>query len=546
MLFLVLIAGTAYVAPSLIPVGRASALVTATVTVGTGPIGIGVNPTTNRIYVADEGVDSSGCEFCGSVAVIDGNTNTVIATVPVSGPLGVGVNPVTNRIYVAARNSGSVAVIDGSANSVTANVPVGSIPYGIGVNPTTNRIYVANYFSNTVPVIDGSTNSVIATVAVGVNPYGIGVNPTTNRIYVANSGSNTISVIDGSTDTVTDTVAVGARPYNGVGVNPITNRVYVAIQGPNTVSVIDGSTDTVTDTVPVGSTPLGVGVNPISNRVYVANYFSNTVSVIDGITDTVTDTVAVGMNPYDVGVNPTTNTVYVANRGCDCQFETVPGTVSVIGGIDIKADKFFTDANLNPLSTDKNGNPMVSVVLARGIVQSTNPGQVLAWVNVTNTGSTSLQSLKLNETLPVDWTIDPPWMPALGAIHVYYANTTSLATSPEITQASTITVSTGNPETVQLAIPSLNATAIGHPLLPGQSILLSVKLSYGLIKTSQSFTSYPRNDTDTASAVAWTLPSYTGAEASAAGSAFFIAYAKVVGDPGGDTPIIDVSKYAIV
>src|SRR2546425_9419549 len=211
-----------------------------------------------------------------------------------------------------------------------------------------------------------------------------------------------------------------------------------------------------------------------------------------------------------------------------------------------RVSKFFTDSSLNPLPLDNNGNPMVNVVLGRNIVQSTNPGQVLAWVDVTNTGSTSLQSLKLNETLPVDWTVDPPWMPGKGAIHVYYANTTSLATNPEITDPSTITVTAGNPEVVHLAISSLSATAIGHPLLPGQSVLLSVKLTYGLIKTGQSFASYPRNYTDTASAVAWTQASYTGTKVSATSSGFFVAYAKVVGDPGGDAPIIDVTKYAIV
>jgi len=225
----------------------------------------------------------------------------------------------------------------------------------------------------------------------------------------------------------------------------------------------------------------------------------------------------------------------------DCQGANVTQSVDVV-----RTTKFFTDTSLNPLPLDRNGNPMVNVVLARGIVESTNPGRVLAWVNVTNAGSVSLQSLKLNETLPIDWTVDPPWMPARGAIHVFYANTTSLSTNPEITDASTITVSAGNPQTVTLAIPSLNVTAIGHPLMPGQSVLLSVKLTYSLIKTSQSFASYPRNYTDTASAAAWTLPSFAGTESSGSGSAFFIAYAKVVGDPGGDSPIIDVSKYAIV
>jgi hypothetical protein len=195
---------------------------------------------------------------------------------------------------------------------------------------------------------------------------------------------------------------------------------------------------------------------------------------------------------------------------------------------------FFTDASLIPLPYYQ-GWPRVDVVLANGVVRSTDPRHVLAWISVTNTGERPLQSLKLNGTLPVDWAVDPVWMPGKGAIHVYYANTSSLATNPEITDPSTITVTIGNPQTVLLAIPNLNATGIGHPLLPGRSILLSVKLSYDLIKTSQSPASYPRVYYATATAtttVGWTHPSYAGAEAIFSGRFFltdFVAYADIVG-----------------
>ena len=206
--------------------------------------------------------------------------------------------------------------------------------------------------------------------------------------------------------------------------------------------------------------------------------------------------------------------------------------------VGIKVGKFFTDANLNPLPTDSFGNPKVDVVLANGVVRSTNPGQVIAWVNVTNAGAGSIQSLSVNETLPVDWTVHPTWLPPKGAIHIFFAiNPTSLPPSLEITDPTTITVSTGNPETVSLAIPDLNATAVGHPLLTGQSILLAVKLDYALAGTSQSAGSYPRNYTDTASAAAWTMTSYTGTESTGNTSAFFVAYAKVVGDADGDLDV---------
>ncbi len=213
----------------------------------------------------------------------------------------------------------------------------------------------------------------------------------------------------------------------------------------------------------------------------------------------------------------------------------------------LKLSKFFTRGEdvASRLRLDSKGNPKVDVVSPGGVVRSTNPGQVRAWVNVTNTDG-PLQSLKLNDTLPVDWTVDPPWMPAKGAIHVFVANTTSPRGLLEITDPSTITVSTANPEVVHLAIPDFNSTALGHPLLKGQSILLSVKLSYALKGTSQPASSYPRNYTDTATATGWTKPSYTGTTVGpSTGMGFFTAYAKLLGDVNGDNKV-DIRDVALV
>jgi YVTN family beta-propeller protein len=252
----------------------------ATVNVGSSPQYVGVNPSTNRIYV--------GNFFSNTVSVIDGNTNTVIGTVNVGSPQGIGVNPTTNRVYVANLGSGTVSVIN-ATNQVIATVNVGPNPIGVGVNNATNRVYVANQVipTGSVTVIN-ATNQVMATVAISTGaPSGVGVNPTTNRVYVTNSNGNTVSVIDGNTNTVTATVIVPGSPQ-GVAVNPFTNRIYVtnpAIPGPGsgTLSVIDGNTNTVTATVTVGSNPTGVGANPTTNRVYVANQVttSGTASVID-------------------------------------------------------------------------------------------------------------------------------------------------------------------------------------------------------------------------------------------------------------------------
>ena len=63
--------------------------------------------------------------------MIDGATNTVTATIPVgSKPIGVGVDPSTHTVYVANESDSTVSVIDGTTNTVTATVAVGSNPSG--------------------------------------------------------------------------------------------------------------------------------------------------------------------------------------------------------------------------------------------------------------------------------------------------------------------------------------------------------------------------------------------------------------------------------
>jgi YVTN family beta-propeller protein len=281
--------------------------------VGGNPTGVAVNPSTNRVYVANFSSQS--------VTVIDATTDTVIVPSIEVGlrPHGVAVNPATNRIYVANQDSANVSVIDGVTNSTAgAPIQVGSSPALLAVNPVTNRIYVANQGSNTVSVIDGATSTVVAPpISVGDAPTGVGVNPATNRIYVANNGGNTVTVIDGATNTVIGSpITVGLNPY-GVAVNLATNRIYVANSANDTVSVIDGSTNAVIGSpITVGKGPTGIAVNPAINRVYVSRPLDSAVVVIDGATNAgLGSTAGLGANPIYLDVFPATGKAYVSNLG---------------------------------------------------------------------------------------------------------------------------------------------------------------------------------------------------------------------------------------
>lgn len=310
----------------LTPKAHAAFVAVATIPVGSAPWGIDVNPTTNRIYVANAGSNT--------VSVIDGSTNTVVATIPVTSPDGVGVNPVTNRIYV---DNGSypnqmVSVIDGSTNTVAATIPVPGrfliASRGIAVNSVTNLIYVPSFDPGGAIVrIDGATNT-YSLIGVAPNPLSAAVDPVTNRIYVGYGsffGRTQISVIDGASNAVSDCAAVGLS-QTSIGVNPSNGRVYVHKGDPSRgepfgVVAVDGPSCGVLGSIPVGTGEGGTRVDPTSNRIYVANYSSNGVSVIDGSANAVVTTVSLA-GPGGVAVNPTTGLVYVS--------QSVSNTVAVL------------------------------------------------------------------------------------------------------------------------------------------------------------------------------------------------------------------------
>ena len=84
-----------------------------------------------------------------------------VATIPVGPagniPTGIAVNSRSSKIYVASINpsvigSGQVEVINGKTNTVVATVPVGDSAAGVAVNPRTNTVYVANAKNRTVSV----------------------------------------------------------------------------------------------------------------------------------------------------------------------------------------------------------------------------------------------------------------------------------------------------------------------------------------------------------------------------------------------------------
>ena len=336
---------------------------TTTITAGFSPAAVAVNPVTNKIYVANFNGDS--------VSVIDGATDTVVATVsdslamPMKGPAAIAVNPETNTVYIGNYKSRNVTVINGATNLATAVVSLNNMAsvsvaplMGMAMNPVTNKVYVTNYNDNSVTVIDGATNT-SNNITVGTNPWAVAVNPRTNKIYVINFTSNNVSVIDGASNNASLPISVNISP-KAVAINPVTNRIYVVNSnygGSGSVSVIDGTTDSILPAVTTGLNSQAITVNSVTNKVYVANASSNNVTMIDVANSNQTTSIPAGTFPVAVAVNMITNEVYVANKDPQDPNVSPKGTVTVIAETPVLASPLPTSITSLPGDTTGSATP---------------------------------------------------------------------------------------------------------------------------------------------------------------------------------------------
>lgn len=287
----------------------------ALIPVGPSPRVIAVNPMTNRIYTANL-LDKT-------VSVIDGATNTVVATIatPVStGVFHLAVNPTTNRIYVGGEGPGTTAivvVIDGATNTIIKTIGGFSEIGHLLANPVTDRLYVQDL--SAIKVLDTATDTLLPLTIPGpsLGPAAVGLrtwfalNPTTQRVYVQNVVG--LEVFDALTGAWLRTLA--GTPEGPIAVNPVTNRIYVIDHRADRYVVLDGVTDTIIADQPLRISlhpnfgVLAFVVNPVLNRVYLMLSSGQLLLVVDGTTNRFAIT-TFWLQGWGLDVNPSTGRLY--------------------------------------------------------------------------------------------------------------------------------------------------------------------------------------------------------------------------------------------
>jgi TolB protein len=257
---------------------------------------IGINEVTDRIYVTSVAGQTQHQMYVVNGTLGDPAYNTIIDTITPGSELnngnGIDVNPDTNRIYAPTwatfGEAGTLKVLDGATNTVLATIGVGQKAMSAAVNQATNQIYVALNHDPQLTKIDGTTHAVSPGPVVGATPAWIGIDSVINRLFVhreaIDNSLGEMIVVNGANDAVITTIPL-PNGHGRVAVDETTHRVYVVSSVSNVLSIIDGALGSVTEnqvvaSIPVGANPFGVGFDSGARKAYVSSYSEDKVYVV--------------------------------------------------------------------------------------------------------------------------------------------------------------------------------------------------------------------------------------------------------------------------
>jgi YVTN family beta-propeller protein len=154
--------------------------------VGAGPVSLAADTENGRVYVANAGD--------GTVSVVDGKTDVVLATVPVgSHPYSIAADSHDGKVYVSRTYSDQLTILDTAMNAVTG-VKTGS-PDLIAVNLTSGTVYLLGYEGGDLAIFDGATHD-LRKMSVGMHAWGMALNEKTGDLYVARPGEAELAVLE--------------------------------------------------------------------------------------------------------------------------------------------------------------------------------------------------------------------------------------------------------------------------------------------------------------------------------------------------------------
>jgi YVTN family beta-propeller protein len=216
-----------------------------------------------RLFVAELGNDTVG--------VVDLANRKLLQTITgLKEPQGVGYEPSTDMLYVANAGDGSVRLLEGDQYRPAGQIELGSDADNVRVDAAASRIFVG-YGSGALAVIDPSTRRRVGDIPVKGHPESFQIDPGTGQIFVNVPDAHGIAVVDRASQKQTGKWPIPDHGANfPMALDPVQRQVLVIFRAPAELGVFSMTSGKLVATAETCGDADDLFIDAKRGRVYVS------------------------------------------------------------------------------------------------------------------------------------------------------------------------------------------------------------------------------------------------------------------------------------
>jgi hypothetical protein len=223
---------------------------------------LAVDLARQRLFVAELGNETVG--------VVDLAHHAVLRTLTgLHEPQGVGYEPTTDTLYVANAGNGAVELFQGADFKHVGRIELGSDADNVRIAPSTHKVIIG-YGSGALAIIDPANQNKIGDIKLKGHPESFQLTADGRRGFVNVPGSHEIAVVDFEHGRQTDRWSPRWFANYPMSLDQAGNRIQVVFRQPATLAAFDAQNGGKLFSIETCADSDDVFLDPVRSRIYVS------------------------------------------------------------------------------------------------------------------------------------------------------------------------------------------------------------------------------------------------------------------------------------